>query len=320
MIAPLLALGVLGVAGALGYSLSRGRTTATSQEDGRSRSFLSDAGSASSPSSNSSSPSAASAQPSSGRGRASGWVTSTIRDINAKMSGKPLNLGGVAQWAPLLAPGCLRYGIQLAYALKWVDIESGGNPCEVGYPPAHGSGGPWSKQPREMGIVQFYNPDDLQALGLSGDALRAYCVPGDQHETMYKGNIVRGFSQKATRPLTSDEMAQQADGAVGLIKRSMSSATSDLMSVRAGPTWSPSTRNYWALVKLQHGLPQISRVGLPAVTKRLGRPPSGWGEFRTTLASVKLDDATEKKYRKDFDRVLDNAEACASVITEEAVV
>jgi hypothetical protein len=307
MVAPLLALGILGAASALGYSLSRSNARASGSG--------SDQGDRRAPRLSGPAPEGAQA----GRGRG-GFYQSTIRDLQARMSAPSDKIDtSVAQWAPFLAPGCVRYGIQLPYALKWVDLESGGNPCEVGYPPAHGTGGPWPNAPREMGIVQFYNPDDLQALGLTADALRAYCVPGDQHPTTFNGKVVRGFSQAATRALTPAEMTQQADGAIGLIRQSMTSATRDLIGVRAGPSWSPSTRNYWALVKLQHGLPQVSHVGLSAVTKHLGRPPNSWHEFRTTLADVRLDDATEKKYRADFDRVLDNAEACASVVAEEAV-
>ncbi len=317
MVAPLVALGVLGVATALGYSLSkaRGRGASSSRDDEtHARPRLSGPPGLLTPATVATGPSS--------RGRAGGFYTSTIKDLQAQMTTPDAGAGagaGVAQWAPFLAPGCLKHGIPLVYALKWVDLESGGNACEVGYPPAHGTGGPWPNAPREMGIVQFYNPDDLQALGLTGDALRAYCVPGDQHQTVFNGKVVRGFSQTASRALTPAEKIQQADGAVGLIKQSMTSATRDLIGVRAGPAWSPSTRNYWAIVKLQHGLPQVSHVGLPAVTEHLGRPPSGWHEFRQTLANVKLDPATEKKYRGDFERVLDNAEACASVVTEEAV-
>ena len=29
------------------------------------------------------------------------------------------------QWAALLAPGCLAHRIQLPFALKWIDLESG---------------------------------------------------------------------------------------------------------------------------------------------------------------------------------------------------
>ncbi len=222
------------------------------------------------------------------------------------------------EWARMMAPACKAAGCPVPYAVKWLDMESGGNPCAIGYPPAKGPDG----NPREMGIAQFYNPDDVKRFGLTGDELRAYCVPGDQHEIMWKGKRIKGFSGKLLRNLTPDEITRQADAAVKLIKRSMTSATSDLMGVHAGTAWSPRQANYWTLVKLQHGLPGVARSGMPAVTKFLGRAPSGWKEFRATLPKVKLDAGTEK-WMKDnpgrIEAILDNAEECAHAFTTEDV-
>lgn len=215
------------------------------------------------------------------------------------------------QWATLLAPACLAHRIPLPFALKWIDIESGGNPCAIGYPPARGPDG----QPREIGIAQLYNPDDLQRLKLTGAQLRAYCVPGDDHTVTFKGRVVRGFSSSLLRSLTAREMQEQVDAAVDLITRAMSTATSDLMAVNAGEAWSRSRRDYWSLVKLQHGLPGLSRSGLPAVARKLGRAPRGWQEFKATLDLVQLDHETER-YRNEFSSILNNAERCASVVAE----
>ena len=168
------------------------------------------------------------------------------------------------QWAALLAPGCLAHRIQLPYALRWIDLESGGNPCAVGHPAAHGPDG----NPREIGISQLYNPDDLARFGVTGAQLRAYCVPGDDHAIVYKGRTVRGFSSALLRPLTAAEMQQQADATIDLIARCMVMATRDLVAVHADAAWSPSTRNYWTLVKLQHGLPGLSHAGLRAGVHR----------------------------------------------------
>jgi len=218
----------------------------------------------------------------------------------------------MADWLRVTTPGAIIAGIQPAYVVQWLTMESGGNPCAIGYPPAHGPDG----NPREMGIAQFYNPDDLQFLKITGSQLRAYCVPGDQHSQMYKGKMVKGFSQELSRPLTDDEIKVQADATIGLIKRSMTSATHDLHTVNAGPAWSPNHRSYWALVKLQHGLPDLSRSGLALVTKYLGRSPSDWNEFRTTVPKCKFSDTTEA-YRGDFASILDNAENCSMAFVEQ---
>jgi len=224
---------------------------------------------------------------------------------------------GIQEWSAALAPGCMAKGIPLPYGLKWGDMESGWNPCAIGYPAAHGPDG----MPLEMGVAQLYNPDDLDLISpkLTGTELRAYCVPGDQHSILYKGKVIKGFSQALTRRLRPDEIRRQADAMVALIARSMRSATSDLASIGAGPGWSPSGRDYWRLVKLQHGLPILSRQGLPKVKKLLGRPPASWSEFKSALDRVKFDPDIERKYRSEFPRILLNAETCASVISAQNV-
>lgn len=232
------------------------------------------------------------------------------------------------EWARILAGFCLAHGIQLPYALKWMGVESGGNPCAVGYPPAHGVSphpgqpAPWPEYPLELGIAQLYNPNDLQDFGVTATELRAYCIPGDQHETkirLHDGTvkILKGFSSQMARPITDQEMTTQARVMIALIARSMREAARDLLAVHAGPSWSPSRRDYWAMVKLQHGLPELSREGLPAVSKKLGRPPDSWSEFRAHVVQVPLTHA--EAYRSSFPLILKNAEETASAFSESEV-
>ncbi len=216
----------------------------------------------------------------------------------------------------LLAPAAARRRIQVPYALQWVAMESGGNPCEVGYPPAKGPDG----APREMGIAQFYNPDDLRRIGLSSHELRAYCVPGDQHDVMFHDKLVRGFSSQLRRALTPAEMQTQADGTIHLITDSMAKATHVLTSIGAGPAWSPTRRDYWRLVKLAHGMPTLLSEGLVRINAKLGRPPRDWDEFKRGLDTVTLGANAEEKRRQGlFPFALDNAERCASVFEERTV-
>lgn len=221
------------------------------------------------------------------------------------------------QWAAVIDPIAAPLGIQAPYTMKWNEMEGGGNPCAIGYPSAKGPDG----LPREMGIGQFYNPDDLQRLGATGAELRAYCEPGDQHDIVYKGKTIKGFSQKMIRQLTPAEMAKQATMLVGLIRDAMGHATADLMTVGAGPAWSKTRRDYWRMVKLQHGLPTLSREGLPSVKAYLGRAPSSWSEFRQALQSgqAKIDPKNQAEYFSEFPRIFDNAEQCASVFQEPSV-
>lgn len=219
-----------------------------------------------------------------------------------------------ADWLRVCTPGAVVAGIQPSYVHQWNGMEGGYNPCAIGYPPAKGPDG----NPRELGIGQFYNPDDLQFLKLTGSQLRAYCVPGSNHQQMYKGKMVTGFSQELSRPLTDAEIQAQADGLIGLIKKSMTAATHDLHTINAGALWSPNKRSYWALVKLQHGLPDLSRSGLPLVTKLLGRPPKNWSELRDNIPKCTYSETTEG-YRSEFPAILDNAEKCSMAFVEQGV-
>ena len=206
----------------------------------------------------------------------------------------------VSTWEPIIAALAVPKGFDedgIRFALKWIELESGGNPCAVGNVNAKGPDG----NPREMGIAQFYNPDDLNILKIKGSDLRAYCIPGTQH---------------LSRPLTPDEMTFQAQKTIDLINLARASAEKDAR--KAGLAWDRSSRDFYSLIKLQHGLPGISRSGLPAVNLHLGHPPRDWKEFVDTLPDVILDSHTEQ-YRADFDRILANTEKCASIVTEKGV-
>lgn len=209
-----------------------------------------------------------------------------------KMSNTSPIRSSARQWLPAILPYAKRQQIDPEYVLKWIDIESGGNPCAVGNINSKGPDG----HPREMGIAQFYNPDDLNYLKITGSALRAYCKPG---------------TNQMSRALSSAEIDEQAKATIGLINKCRSSATRDLARIKA--SWSPI--DYWALVKLQHGLPGISRSGLPNVAAYLDRPPVGWEEFKDCILNkgVKTDSGTEP-YRSVFPKVFANAEKCISVL------
>lgn len=243
-------------------------------------------------------------------------VAPAVESHERAQDGSAFRLPRTSDWAALLAPGCVAGGIPLAFALKWIDMESGGNPCAIGYPPAHGPDG----YPLELGIAQLYNPDDLRLVipPLTGAELRAYCVPGDQHEILYKGKVIRGFSQALLRPLLPEERTRQAQGAIALIGASVRHAENDLRSAgAAGIGWSRDGRDFWRLVKLQHGLPAFSREGMPAVSRLLGRAPRGWTEFTASLSKVTLGRAAESR-RGDLPASISNAERCAGVLPESS--
>jgi hypothetical protein len=221
----------------------------------------------------------------------------------------------MGDWARILAPMCLDANIPLPFALAWIDTESGGNPCAIGDPTAHGWCGDrqctdprYGAFPREMGVAQIYNAHDFKELGINPSEFRAYCGPSQGGQ----------FSQVVARPLTQDEIKQQAKAAIGKIKMDSVTATHQLMNINAGPAWAPDRQDFWRLVKLQHGLPGLASSGLPTVSRKLGRAPINWSEFRKTVAAVHLDRGTER-YRNQFNRILDNAEKTASSVVEKGV-
>lgn len=229
---------------------------------------------------------------------------------DATSAGPDAFIPTMSDWARILAPMCLDADIPLPFALKWIKLESGGNPCAVGVPAQHGRGSDptYTQYPREIGIAQLFSPDDFQALKIKPASFRAYCAPERNGE----------FPQDVIRPLTLDEIHQQAIAAIGKIQLDRARAQRQLRNIQAGPQWAPDRADFWKVVKLQHGIPGIASSGLPAVTRKLGRPPIDWGEFRRTLANVKLDAGTEA-YRSEFNRTLNAAENTASEIVEKGV-
>lgn len=210
----------------------------------------------------------------------------------------------LSNWRPVVdavaIPEAVKLGLdplQFArFAMEWIKVESGGKPCAVGKLTSHGPDG----EPRELGLFQIYNPDDLVRLKISSKALRAYCVPG---------------SQECSRPLTADEMRYQVDSGIKLISWCVRSARNTLAA--NGASW--GEKDMYRACKLVHGLPGILKSGIPATKKKLGHAPHSWSEFRATLANVVLDAGTEK-YRSSFDRILDNAEKTTEPLVDRGVV
>jgi len=148
-------------------------------------------------------------------------------------------------------------------------MESGGNPCAIGDPKAFGSDG----NPREIGLVQLWNPDDFQALGLSQTDLRAPCG---------KGGV-------CSRPLTDAEMVEHGKAAIAFIGRCRDRALAALKGV--GVSW--GGRDPWILAKLVHAIPGLVEPGIEYVSKHLGHAPTSWDEFSSALADTTFDKGTE---------------------------
>jgi hypothetical protein len=195
------------------------------------------------------------------------------------------------QWAPLVAARAPFASFDVNFILRWIEVESAGNPCAVGKIGVNGPDG----NPREMGLGQIYNPDDLKTLGASGDELRAYCIPG---------------TQKLSRPLTASEMDRQVALTIALAVKCRNAAIADYRSV--GGAWAELTpRDQGKFTKLRHGLPVLSRQGHAVAKVHYGRPAANWGEFTAAVAHSPIASTGDDSDRA---RILGNAEKTGQVI------
>ena len=211
-----------------------------------------------------------------------------------------------------------------AYAMAWMGMESGGNPCAVGEPGQLGQG---SNQPAEIGLGQLYNPDDFKKFGQDPAKFRAYApeaaplamryrqaqaeakvahdAGNQQAETIARATmrVIATQIQSRTRQLTDAECDDQ-------VRWTLLAKIADDMKIadREVATYSLahwSAPDYYKLVKAPHALPVILSRGLPAVVKKLGRAPMSWAEFRTVLG---MESSAQWK------RALDACETCGNVM------
>jgi hypothetical protein len=225
-------------------------------------------------------------------------------------------------WAPIVArliPQVAPRAPQ-AFVMKWLEIESGGNPCAVGDPGQLGPDG----NPAEIGIGQLYNPDDFVAFGARAGDFRAYCQPAAPLSAAYRqaradlsnaqGDVALQTAAKArmataarqmqtkTRMLTPAEVDAQVR--ITLLDKIEQGITHADGVVHAnGLSW--SVPDYWKLVKAPHALPAILGNGMPAVVKKLGRAPTSWAEFRSALGMENYP---------QWKRALDACEACGNAV------
>lgn len=193
-------------------------------------------------------------------------------------------------WRPFVV--MLAGNIPVAFLMNYITIESGGNPCATGMP-GNGPDG----FPKEQGIGQLYNPDDMTSLKIPAGSLRKYCRTG---------------TQVCIRPLTQTEMATQVKALVAKINHDVRIANRILIANGANtqPGWSTRGEDFWRLVKLVHGLPGLAN-GMAFVTKKLGHAPTNWKEFKDqVMAGVKMDSGTEH-FRFKYANIFDNAERTA---------
>ena len=155
----------------------------------------------------------------------------------------------VEAWRSLIDQAAAGSGVPTDFLLKWVQVESFGNPCSLGIPGI------------EAGIAQTYHPDD-DLYGATFDQLRAACVPD---------------TQKQARPLRRRRSGCRSG------RWSTWSGNSRVVSfhlLAAGVNWPETSADFWSLVSLRHALPAWVTSYLGPCGEDLGHAPATWAEFR----------------------------------------
>lgn len=228
----------------------------------------------------------------------------------------------IVRWQPAVTAQATLAGIPWRFAMAWLAVESGGNPCAVGEPTAVGPDG----YPREVGLFQIYNPDDFKAIGGSAAELCSYCVRPSSGVKAHRdddGGYRDGTltnPQHAIAPLTAAQVQRHVDLGMRLINQKRRYAERYLNASKV--PWSPDSPDFWAAVKAPHAYPVILNTGIPLVTKHLGRPPQSWHEFRATyeLIEPKARFAPGAPHQTPLYRALENAEWTGFHVQGPAVV
>lgn len=174
----------------------------------------------------------------------------------------------VEAWRPLV----MQHGsdMPIDFLLAWIAHESGGRPCSIG---ACGDAAgttvkcsyAGAQYVKEIGLFQLYFSTPTSTSPLTGGAtypeLRAYCS---------------GLGQTQTRALTSAEQIRQINSGLNYVRYERDKTRNQLAVV--GVDWG-SSKDFWKMVKLQHGLPSIPKAYLPKFKEKYGRGPTSWTEF-----------------------------------------
>lgn len=189
-------------------------------------------------------------------------------------------------WLPVVRPLAAAYGIPVAFVLAWIQHESGGNPCAVGFPGEVDRNG----QPLETGILQLMSPDDIRLADTTVTEMRANCsanihFPGlTRHSPKAAICAARLAEEKPARPLTADEMNKHAAKSVGYL--AAVARIVDASFARHGVSWPRTSIDYWTMVKAYHAGEAIPTEGLDASVKGLGHAPSSWADFKQGIENL----------------------------------
>ena len=175
-----------------------------------------------------------------------GQQAKTTTGSSGSSASTPKRPYNVESWRAMITVAA--NGLPVGVLMKWIEVESGGNPCSTGMI-QNGSS-------IENGIFQLYSPDDDK-----------FGSPAQLH-----GSFCDGQTQTCIRDLTSAEANAQVNSGIALVNRSVTAARSQLS--QAGLTWDETTSDFWCLVKMQHIWPG------PTADCIKTYKPSSWADFK----------------------------------------
>jgi hypothetical protein len=196
-------------------------------------------------------------------------------------------VSAVGQWASwLMAAQVTNDPFPIDRALKWIELESGGNACAVGR--VVGS------HVMECGLAQtYFDLPETVCYGFTSAQLRALCA-------------CDGVSQHGG---ACTDSAKEAHGRVAMLDMMAHRRRARMKLDAAGVTLDEKSTDFWRFTKLTHALP-----GMFSFLR-----PSGahdWGYFREWVESKKPSelvafDKGTARYCGSFGRAFDNCEKFA---------
>jgi hypothetical protein len=154
--------------------------------------------------------------------------------------------------------------------LRWISIESCGNPCSIDGSKKWQTAAGWIQ---DAGVMQIYFDTQNTVIdGATSASLRINCV---------------GTTQQQTRTLTDAERQSLLAPQIAWLASAISDAQSQLDAV--GAAW--TERDQWRWYKaVTHGLPAYAKCMMWTVVNRLGRAPNDWDEFKSTAQTITADE------------------------------
>jgi hypothetical protein len=178
----------------------------------------------------------------------------------------PFNVAKWLPWLERVQPANTRDAFPLARALRWIQLESGGNACAVGR--VGGSHDTYPGHVYEAGLAQtYFETPSTARFGVTSAELRADC------------------SSTSMPDLTDERRLLHARVALETCKDLRARARAKLLL--NGASLAESSDDFWAFVKLAHAAPALfDYVG--AAKRHLGMFPT-WRQFKGYVSGLSYE-------------------------------